>query len=108
MSHCTRRDPSVPRLPTHQARLQAFQDAIAVCAPLIEGRTVLDVGCGLGALSMMAAEARGGGGHREGVAGEGVGARGRWGWGAKGGERQVDGTAWGCSRAERKEWRDEC
>lgn len=56
--HTTRGGPPIT---ARQVRYQAYQDALAACAPLLEGKVVLDVGCGLGALSMMAAEVRKGG-----------------------------------------------
>jgi len=43
-----------------QVRYAAYQDALMAAAPLIEGKTVLDVGCGVGLLSLMAAEVGGG------------------------------------------------
>lgn len=47
-------------LQTHtQVRYAAYQDALMAAAPLLEGKTVLDVGCGVGMLSLMAAEVRG-------------------------------------------------
>jgi hypothetical protein len=43
-----------------KVRYAAYQDALMAAAPLLEGKTVLDVGCGVGLLSMMAAEVGGG------------------------------------------------